>query len=947
MRQVLPLFILLCIASGASAQKNGSVKGIAFDTISKQPVAAATVTILDRKDSSLISFTMTGNDGRFELKGLANGDYRLLITHISYHNSNTHFSITDGNKNKEMGNVAMNDKAKVLEEVVLAAEAPPVTLINDTIQYNAGSFKTPPNASVEQLLKKLPGVKVEKDGTIKAQGETVNRVLVDGKEFFGNDPKIATKNLPADAVDKVQVYDKQSDQAALTGFEDGNSEKTINLKLKKDKKKGVFGKVMAGAGNKERFEGKFNVNSFKGARQFSAIGMGNNTNAEGFSFMDILNFTGEMARMQKSIGSGGNINISIGDKEASSMGLNTGGSNSGIKTAWGGGLNYNNIIGNKLDFQSNYFYNRLNPKQESHVQREYIFPSTYFYNQNSVSDNLNNNHRVNLNALYQLDSMNSIRFNPSFSYQETDNRSQSDYQTFAANKNLTNEGFSNNRSGNKGYNFRNELVWRKKFAKRGRTFSLSLQTSLNESDGDGTLYSINSFYNPNGSLLKRDTLNQQSTKQAEYKSYNARVVYTEPLGKRSLLEFSAGKSDSRNVSEKSTYDYNQGNKKYDKVNDMLSNDFENNYGFTTAGLRLRTQKKKYNYALGVTWQQAQLEGKIISGTKDSLISKNFRNFLPNARFQYNFSRFKSFSLNYSAATNQPSMEQLQPVPDVSNPLNIKEGNPDLKQEVTHTAQGNLNMLSPYKNKNLFMFFMASATKNKIVNLDSINLQTGTRKTKPVNVDGILNLNSNISYSMPVRFLKGSVELSSGTGYSRNKQMAYDINGKMVTNTIKTVSIGPDIRLDMNPTDKLNIALGAGFNFNRSKYSLTATPDAEYLSQDYNASIDWQMPKGFFFSTDLSYRVNSQRASGFNQSIPLWNASISKQMLKFNRGELKFSARDLLNKNVGISRNTNNNYIEDSRVLTLRQFFLLSFTYSLSKTGLNNAGGDGGMRIITR
>ena len=369
-----------------SAQKSGAVKGIAFDTISKQAVAGATITVLEKKDSSLVTFTMAGNDGRFSVTGLANGEYRLMISHVNYYNSNTYFKISDEKKSADLGNLVMNDKSKVLEEVVIAAEAPPVTLVGDTIQYNAGSFKVQPNASVEQLLKKLPGVKVEKDGTIKAQGEKVTKVLVDGKEFFGNDPKIATKNLPADAIDKVQVYDKQSDQAQLTGFEDGNTEKTINLKLKKDKKKGMFGKVNAGAGNKERYEGKFNVNSFKGARQFSAIGMGNNTNAEGFSFMDILNFTGELARMQKGMsGGGGNININVSSDDAAAMGMNVGGSNSGINTAWGGGLNYNNIIGNKLDFQSNYFYNRLNPNKESHVQRQYFLPdSSYYYNQNNL-----------------------------------------------------------------------------------------------------------------------------------------------------------------------------------------------------------------------------------------------------------------------------------------------------------------------------------------------------------------------------------------------------------------------------------------------------------------------------------------------------------------------------------------------------------------------------------
>ena len=940
MRNFFLLLFSVCFTSSLLAQRNGSVKGVAFDTISKQPVAAATITILERADSSLVTFTMTGNNGRFELKGLTNGEYRLLITHVNYYNSNTFFRIADNNKNAELANVVMNDKSKVLEEVVLASDAPPVTLIGDTLQYNAGSFKTPPNASVEQLLKKLPGVKVEKDGTIKAQGEKVTKVLVDGKEFFGNDPKIATKNLPADAVDKVQVYDKQSDQAQLTGFEDGNYEKTINLKLKEDKKKGVFGKVNAGAGNKERYEGKFNVNSFKGARQFSAIGMGNNTNAEGFSFMDILNLTGELARMQR--GGGGNININVSGDEAAAMGINAGGRNSGINTAWGGGLNYNNIIGTQLDFQSNYFYNRFNPNSENHIQRQYFLPdSFYFYNQNAFTDNLSNSHRFNLNTLYQVDSMNSIRITPSFNYQKTNNRSQTDYQTLSEDKILTNEGFSNTTSASEGYNFRNDIIWRKKFARKGRTFSLSLQTILNESDGNGSLSSINSFYNPNGSLLKRDTLNQQSTVKGDLKGYNAKAVYTEPIWKRSLLEFSISKSNTKSTSQKATHDYNKVNGKYDQLNNTLSNDFENTYSFINGGIRMRTQKKKYNYSLGANWQQAELEGKIVSGTKDSLISKTFRNVLPNARFQYNFTRFKNLSLTYNTSTNQPTMAQLQPVPDNSNSLNIREGNPDLKQEYNHTAQAHLNLLSPYKNKNLFMYLTAQLTQNKIVNYDIIN-QLGIKRTKPVNVNGVYTINSNISYSMPVRFLKGSVEISSNTGLFKTKQF---IN--TVGNDITTLSFGPDLRFDMNPTEKLSIAVSTGFNYNKTKYSLQSALNTNYLSQEYNASIDWEIPKGFFFSTDFMYTINSQRASGFNIKVPLWNASISKQMLKYNRGELKFAARDLLNKNIGISRNTNNNYIEDSRVLTLRQFFLLSFTYSLSKTGLNNAGGGGGMRIIAR
>jgi hypothetical protein len=425
------------------------------------------------------------------------------------------------------------------------------------------------------------------------------------------------------------------------------------------------------------------------------------------------------------------------------------------------------------------------------------------------------------------------------------------------------------------------------------------------------------------------------------RSYNARAVYTEPFLKRSLLEFSVGKSNSKNKSELITYDYNKQTGKYDDLNDAQTNDYENIYSFTNAGIRMRTQKKKYNYSVGITWQQAELQGKIFSGVKDSVISKAFRNFLPNASFRYNISKFKSFSVSYSANTNQPTMTQLQPVPDLTNPLNIRNGNPDLKQEYNHTVRGNLNLLSPYKNKNLFMFFTFQATQNKIVNYDSVNVQTGVRYSKPVNVNGVYNFNSNINYSMPVRFLKGTIEVGGGTGYFKGKQF---INS--FANDIKTWSLGPEVRLDMNPSDKLNISLSVNLDYNNTGYSLQSAMNTNYLSQDYSTSFDWQLPKLFFLSSDFTYTINSQRASGFNTKVPIWNASISKQFMKYNRGELKLSAADLLNRNIGISRTTNQNYIEDSRVNTLRRFFMLSFTYSLSKTGLNNAGG-GGMRMIRR
>jgi hypothetical protein len=941
MKPTLILFFVLALFStDLFAQKNGTVKGVAYDTLAKKSVSAVTITVLDKKDSSLVSFTMTDNNGNFELRGIPNGSYRLMLSHVSYYNTSKYFSISDSSKQVNLGNIALSDRSRVLEEVVVEAEAPPITMIEDTVQYNAGSFRTQPNANVEQLLKKLPGVKVDKDGAITAQGEKVNRVLVDGKEFFGNDPKIATRNLPADAIDKVQVYDKQSDQAQLTGFEDGNYEKTINLKLKKDKKKGVFGKLTAGAGNKDLYEMKGNVNSFKGARQMSAIGMANNNNAEGFSFMDILNFTGELSRMQRG-SSGGNININISGDDAAAMGVNGGGRN-GITTSSGGGINYNNIIGSKNDFQSNYFYNRYNPQVQRTTNRLNLLPNgNTNYLANSFSNNINSGHRLNLNNLYQVDSFNSIRIIPSLSFQETNNRSRSDYKTLREDGSLVNEGNSNTVSNNKGFNFRNEIAFRKKFRRKGRTFSLTLQTSLNESDGDGTQNSVNAFYNPSGSLLRRDTINQQSETEASLKSYNLRAVYTEPLFKRSLMEFSAAKSNSKNISDKTTWDYNKNSGQFDKMNPQQTNNFENTYGYTNAGFRIRKQGRKYNYAVGINWQQADLEGNITSGVKDSLITKSFRNWLPNARFQYNFTRFKNISFNYNATTNQPSVSQLQPIPDISNQLYIREGNPDLKQELTHTVQGNLFLMSPYKNKNFMMFFNYRRTQNKIVNYDVVD-NVGIRTTKPVNVDGIYSMTGDMNFSMPVRFLKGMFEIGNRVSFSNDKQF---INTQ--ENTIKTLTFGPEVSLSASVKEKLDLSFEASFNINNSKYSLNAANNVNYLQQRYGVDADWQLPKRFFFSTDFGYTINSQRADGFNGKIPIWNASISKQFMKYSRGEIKLSAFDLLNENTGINRTSNQNYIEDSRVNTLQRFFMLTFTYSLTKSGLSNGDAHGGARVMMR
>lgn len=929
--RIILLFIIVFLLAGyfAMAQSGTTVKGIVYDSIGKKTVQDATVTLLLRKDSSLVSFTLTDAAGRFLLSDLPGAAYRLLITHVAYHGKRMDLQVVSNDGEVNLGQIVVNDKRQVLDEVLVTAEAPPVSLQGDTLQYNAGSFRTVPYASVEQLLKKLPGIEVGRDGTVKAQGQKVSRVLVDGKEFFGNDPKMATKNLPADAVDKVQVYDRLSDQAQLTGFDDGSSEKTINLTLKKDKKKGAFGKAMAGMGTDGRYEGQLNINSFKGARQLSALATMNNTNTEGFSFMDMMNFTGELKRLMRQ--GNGNISVSSDDAKANMAGM-SGNTNNGIRTIAGAGINYNNIIGNKTDFSSNYFYNQHSPRVISSFDRKYLLPdSSYFLRQLSDYRTTNNTHRLQASADISLDSFHSLKIAPSFGLQQNRINNYDAYSQFGEDMQESNKGFSATDAQNKGSNFRTDFLFRKKFRRRGRTFSISGQWSENNNSGEGSFRSVNSF---------TDSINQRYSNNSSLNGFNARLVYTEPIGKRSLVELSASGNYTRQASERSTFDFNANSSSYDIINTALTNDFRNNYNSQQAGVRWRNQTKKYQLAIGASWQNVTLEGTVTATTKDSVIRKSFRNLIPNARFQYNFSRQKNLQLYYRPYTSQPEITELQPLTDISSPLHLKQGNPSLQQEFIHFLQLNYTGINPFRNRNLFAYFTLTRTDNKIVNADTL-FANGTKLTRPVNTDGVYNFSGDISLGRPIRFLKANFQAGTTIGWQKGKQF---ING--FPNTISVYSAGPRISLDMVLTEKINASARANIEYNNSRYSLQPAFNTSYISQYYEFSVDWQMPRFFYFSTEFNYSVNNQLSAGYNARIPLWNASLSKQFLRFRRAQLSLRVRDLLNKNIKVERSSNQNYIEDRRINTLQRFAILSFTYNLSKTGASQEGGPG-QKIIRR
>ena len=918
--------LIFFTATIASAQKNGfSVQGRLTDSLRKQQVSEATVSLVNAKDSSLVGFTRTDSAGHFHFSNLKPGKYRISASQVNFHPQWKNFVLTG---DTELGEVIMKDRS-ILEEVTVKAQRPPVVVNGDTLEFNAESFRTKPNAVVEDMLKKMPGVEVDKDGTIRVNGKRISRVLVNGKDFFNGDPKMATRNLSADAIDKVQVFEKQSDQSEFTGIDDGNKTPTINLKLKKDKKNAAFGKASMAAGTKDRYDGQFNINKFNGDQQLSAIGMANNTNRQGFSIMDMLNFSGQARKMM----SGGGARIVINNENDDEFGLPVAGINNsqGITRTIAGGLNYNDTWKKKTEVNASYFYNNLLLDNTRNTNRQNILPGNEFtYLQNSSTANKTSSNRFNFSVDHKIDSFNSIKLSSVFGYQKGANEKHNDYQSF--NDKILNNGFSNTSNSTEGYVTSQELLYRHKFRKRGRTLSLTGSMQYNDSRGRGTLDAINNFFD-NGTVNRRDTLDQQTRLNSLTQSYGVNASYTEPLSKRSLLEFRGFYNTNLGDLDRKTYDYNTSTGKHDVMNKTLSNAFENRYDYTGGGISYRVQQKKYGFNVGANLQYAQLN----SHLKDSAfrVKQHFTNLLPVASFNYSFTRTKTLRVDYTTSTSQPAAKQLQPVKDISDPLNVIEGNPALKQSYTHTASMQFFNASPAQQRNLFVFLNYTATQNAIVYSDKIS-NNGERTSIPVNADGVYNISASIDRGFRIKKLNTRIELGLTGNYNHSVNFINDAK-----NNTGIASVMPRINASYSYKELLDISAGARVSYNNARYSLQPSLNNNYWRQVYEFEATVNLPAGFSINTDFSYTAYTGRSNGYNTRIPLWNASLGKQVLKNRKGEIKLSAFDLLNQNIGIDRNGNTTYVEDVQYKTLQRYFTLGFTYSLQKAG------NGGPRAVIR
>lgn len=919
-KTLLSLAVLLLIGTFAYSQVN-SIRGSVTDLSSNVNLKNATISILNAKDSTLYKFSRVAENGAFNFQNLKKGDFILLVTYPEYADFVNKFTLDSVNKSIDFKTIDMKTKAKLLNEVIIKGQAAAIKIKGDTTEFNAAAYKIQPNDRVEDLLKKFPGVTVDAQGKITAQGKTVEKVLVDGEEFFGDDPTLVTKNLRADMVDKVQLFEKSSDQAAFTGVDDGQKKQTLNIVLKEDKKQGYFGKVDAGYGTDDFYQVQAMFNKFKAKEKIAAYFTTSNTGKTGLGWDDAGKY-GASGNME--VTDDGMIMMSSSDE------LDGGGRywGEGIPKANNGGLHYENKWnGDKQSINTNYKVGGLNVKTNKNTISQNNLPTGIF---NTNSDNITESDmfRQKVDATYNLkiDTTSNLKVTIDGSIKNTEsNNSYTSIGTRGDNSLLnTSSRSANNESKQQLFNL--NAFYTKKLKKAGRNYSINISQAFNKSNSEGYMKSDNNFFNEDEVLTRNELINQFKDNDIITNRLASNITYNEPLSKFLNLVANYGITFSNSKADRKTYDASIDGR-YDKLNTEFSNNFQADQLINQIGAIFNYKKGKTVINIGTKTSFVNFDQTEIY--KNQSLSRNFINWLPQASYQYKFSAQKSISFGYNGSTTQPTVNQLQPVRSNDDPLNIPEGNEDLRPSYTNRINFRYNTYKILTNQNFYVSGSFSFINNQIIS-NNFTDSEGRTIYKSVNLNDHLPFNyyAYTGFSKKLSFL-GNINGGLNVNVNGSRFYNYVNNELNITNSI---TANPAVNFSKY-NDKSSFYLSFGPNYTSQQASLqkqTSNKGWGYLGY---MDLSLKLPKKISVSSSSEYTYTPS-SSSFDSSFERFiiNASLTKAFFKQESLKFMVSANDILNQNQGFRRYASANTITQTSYNNISRYFMFSLIWDFNKMG---------------
>lgn len=914
MKKLTLVFTILFALSSYAQQKSFKISGKVTAEDTKEVLESATVYLERVKDSSLVTYTITDKDGKFFLEDKTYDDaLRMHISYVGYTAYSKDISIDK--ENIDLGDIVLNVDNNSLDEVIIRSRAP-ITVKKDTLEFNVSSFKTKKDANVEDLLKKLPGVEVDAEGAITVNGKPVNKILVNGKPFFGDDPTITTRNLTKEIIDKVQITDTKTKAEAFSGEKGDDQNKTINLTIKEENNKGVFGRVAGGAGTDDRNEFAGILNIFDNDRRISILAGGNNINSPNFSFGEIERMLGGISSV--SIGSGGSL-LSVN-------GLSFGGGGQGIITSRNGGANYADVIFKGLDVSADYFYSESSSDNESRTERENILPDrSFFTNSESTNFSDNQSHRFNTELDIKIDSTFLLNIRPSFNYGRTERSNTGFSESFDENNVLTNQSTSSSISEGETRNFSNRIDLTKRFGSNGRFLKFGLTTTFNTSQGENFQRSEALFEDPNVPDIIRD---QFIDDDRETTTISANATYRIPIiAKELFLDAKLSYRSNKDNSVNSNFDFNDATQQYDLFNTLLSSDFEYINNRFTPSIDLTYRKEKFTISgeVGYVFRTIENDDTLRPELNDK---RRFEAVELGGNFSYRFNNKASLYSGYTLSNRPPNLNQLQAFQNVANPLNIITGNPDLEPTNDHSLYVGFNKFDFQKGTGINGFISGGITQNQIITRTIVD-ENFVRNTTYDNVNGNVRVNANIRFNKNVK-VDSLRTLKVNTGISAGLNRTINFNNDVRYASVNR-NLSPSLGLTFTWKDVLELRPNYRLSFTSTRFNVDDFENQEFLTHNLRLRTTTYLPKKFEWRNDINYNFNPQVAPGFQRSSWFWNSTLAYSFLR-DKATLTLKVYDLLNQNTNARRVSTADFVQDSQSTVLQQYFLLSFSWKFNSLG---------------